>query len=280
MKRHGQDEDIDSQLNKLKLIRDGINKNTGDRITTCICGEELFRRKASECYGNNYWCNRCFKTYSKDTYLFHCEVHKECEYHQFGYDLCEECAMVLRNDNNIVNNNESDHIKRIVYRLRASLCILENDVSNNNGEEHKDDMAKRVDNFEMQYDPLIKWLDTKYNDEISDKLNEICDLIKPYLPLCLCGSWFKHGSCDNAFICRCCSKSYEKGVETYYCKNTENCLYWKHGYNLCETCALTYKDKKHKKNRLTDRIIHRLWNSINHIQLQYNKLINVSESEF
>ena len=87
-------------------------------------------------YGNNYWCNRCFKTYSKDTYLYHCEVHKECEYHQFGYDLCEDCAMYLRRDDNISNNTESDHIKRIVHRVRASLPILENDVCREEEKEH------------------------------------------------------------------------------------------------------------------------------------------------
>ena len=252
-----------------------------------VSTEQLFRRKASECYGNNYWCNRCFKTYSKDTFLYHCEVHKECEYHQFGYDLCEDCAKVLRNDDNYLdtqytttsntNNNdnhkstcsESQHIKRIVHRLRASLAILEHDVCANEEQEHKDDMAKRVDNFEMQYDPLIVHLSDVHNNEISSKLATICNLIKPFLPLCLCGSWFKHGSCDNAFICRCCSKSFEKGVETYYCKNTENCLYWKHGYNLCETCALVYKEQKHKMRRLTDRITYRLTMSIAHIEREY-----------
>lgn len=38
MKRHGQDRDIDAQLNRLASIRDNINTETGDRMTTCICG--------------------------------------------------------------------------------------------------------------------------------------------------------------------------------------------------------------------------------------------------
>ena len=80
----------------------------------------------------------------------------------------------------------------------------------------------------------------------------------------MCGSWFKHGSCDNAFICCCCSKSYDK--------NTENYMYWKHGYNLCESCALSYKDAKHKKLRLTERIEQRLWDSIHHIEREYAEM--------
>ena len=38
MKRHGQDRDIDAQLKRLALVRDNINMETGDRMTTCICG--------------------------------------------------------------------------------------------------------------------------------------------------------------------------------------------------------------------------------------------------
>ena len=182
--------------------------------------------------------------------------------------------MVLREDSNLSHNSESDHIERIVLRLNASLTILETDVmsANEYQNEHKDDMAKRVDNFEMQYNPLIKYLSLSQNAKIRSKLSVICSLIKPYLPLCLCGSWFKHGSCDNAFICRCCCKSFEKGIETYYCKNTEACLYWKHGYNLCQSCALMYKQKEHKRKRLTDRIIYRLWNSIACIEREYEQM--------
>lgn len=41
MKRHGQDCDIDAQLARLALVRDHINMETGDRMTTCICGGAL-----------------------------------------------------------------------------------------------------------------------------------------------------------------------------------------------------------------------------------------------
>eukprot|EP01084_Bolivina_argentea_P028611 53154_1 len=246
-------------LNKLSKMRHCINIQTSEYIASCVCGEELFAMSVQECnYSDSWWCSHCCETYYKHDMLYHCENGKKCIYNelmQYIYDLCENCWNRLKikdykhthnHDIQIIIEQKEADVDSIHLMIRKRLweslkilqqCITNAHNTNNDRLEVMDKLAKRICNFETQFVKLKTCLADEERDKCSSKMQELVNILKQHLSLCLCGDIMIKLKATNYYCAHCFQTFKGKERVITFCRRRDKCKFYQNGYRLCEHCS-------------------------------------------
>ena len=107
--------------------------NSNVSTLKCICGTEWKGIAANKIYDTvpGIVCDKCNKTVMESAIAYHCNNKQAAEHHD-GYDLCEDCAIMINiNKNSEQTSDNNTNIDKIKDTIQKSLTEEINDDAEN-----------------------------------------------------------------------------------------------------------------------------------------------------
>ena len=98
-------------------------------------------------------------------------------------------------------------------------------------------------------------LEDEEREKCSEKMQELVNILKDHLSLCLCGDIMIKLKATNYYCAHCFQTFKGKERVITFCRRRDKCKFYQNGYRLCESCSNDLMKEKiiNANNRLIDK---------------------------